>query len=320
MSTLGGGGTWFKGIQIPSGAPFAAGSADNGLSIDPVTGKIVLGNDVGSTLAQLLSDREIPLNGFDLTIFQNAIGNGALFLQPDPIENTLSLSMQTGLDSLGNFGLFSVAPASLFGQAGDAANGGTVEIDPVSARLSHNVLTRLVALPPFPGGVISAGNGSSDFLRLDIANQVYSIGDIDAAGNGVQLSVNDLNRVAKILDSAGDMLSLDRVADLYVLGDFSGVTSGTAIFIDAANPRGEITSNAGSMLLVDQSIGLYLIGDFGGVGNGSLLAIDDTTSLFKINNTANNAVVEINGVAGFTGTVAAPGTITVDGGIVTNVA
>lgn len=44
-----------------AGPPFASGSADNGLSVDNVTGRIVLGNDVGSATdpARLLSNREI---------------------------------------------------------------------------------------------------------------------------------------------------------------------------------------------------------------------------------------------------------------------
>lgn len=44
-----------------SGPPFVSGSANNGLSVDAVTGKIVLGNDVGDPAqpAVLLSNREI---------------------------------------------------------------------------------------------------------------------------------------------------------------------------------------------------------------------------------------------------------------------
>lgn len=49
----------------PGGAPFNPNAAENGLSVDPVSGKIVLGNDSGDPLqpAQLLSDREIQRNG-----------------------------------------------------------------------------------------------------------------------------------------------------------------------------------------------------------------------------------------------------------------
>lgn len=64
----------------PSGAPFVAGSAENGVSVDPVTGKIVLGNDVGSLLAQLLSDREITMNDFLIRLLNASEGLGSLVL------------------------------------------------------------------------------------------------------------------------------------------------------------------------------------------------------------------------------------------------
>jgi hypothetical protein len=47
----------------PGGAPFNPNAAENGLSVDSVSGKIVLGNDSGDPLqpALLSSDREIPM-------------------------------------------------------------------------------------------------------------------------------------------------------------------------------------------------------------------------------------------------------------------
>jgi len=68
----GGGNIWNIQNQIPSGAPFLAGSANNGLSVDPVTGQIVLGQDIGAVgnPARLLSNREIPLNGRSFALGQ----------------------------------------------------------------------------------------------------------------------------------------------------------------------------------------------------------------------------------------------------------
>lgn len=64
----------------PSGAPFAAGSANNGLSVDPVSGKIVLGDVAGSPgqLAKLLDNREIPVDPITSNgvTFVDATGNG----------------------------------------------------------------------------------------------------------------------------------------------------------------------------------------------------------------------------------------------------
>jgi len=55
----------------PAGSPFTAGSAVNGLSVDGVSGQIVLGNDVLGVSAILLSNREIPMGNFRID-FTNA--------------------------------------------------------------------------------------------------------------------------------------------------------------------------------------------------------------------------------------------------------
>jgi hypothetical protein len=61
-----------------SGPPFTAGSADNGLSVDAVSGRIVLGNDATGVagLAALLSDREIDTGAF--AILLNAIATSVV--------------------------------------------------------------------------------------------------------------------------------------------------------------------------------------------------------------------------------------------------
>lgn len=66
---------------IPSGPPFVAGSAVNGLSVDAGTGKIVLGNDVAGILAVLISNREIPLATFFLRLVLSA--TSSLTFEPD---------------------------------------------------------------------------------------------------------------------------------------------------------------------------------------------------------------------------------------------
>lgn len=49
----------------PSGPPFVSTSAENGASV-AANGRIVLGNNVGGTAATLLSNREIPMSGFNV--------------------------------------------------------------------------------------------------------------------------------------------------------------------------------------------------------------------------------------------------------------
>jgi hypothetical protein len=71
--------------------------ANNGLS-QAVTGKIVLGNDAGGSLATLLSNREIPLNNFSLTLTNIGLtGNSTFNLRDDPGRaiNTGQMIFQT---------------------------------------------------------------------------------------------------------------------------------------------------------------------------------------------------------------------------------
>src|SRR5688572_20397498 len=53
-----------------NGAPFPAGSAANGLSVDPITGQIVLGQDFGDPAnpAALTNTRFIPIPGFGIVL------------------------------------------------------------------------------------------------------------------------------------------------------------------------------------------------------------------------------------------------------------
>jgi len=61
-----------------TGPPFAATAADNGLSVDPVTGHIVLGQDPGAPgdPAMLLAFRDIPSPGFAVEFRVGAFGSG----------------------------------------------------------------------------------------------------------------------------------------------------------------------------------------------------------------------------------------------------
>lgn len=67
MSFSFGQGSVARSNKIVSGAPFPPGAANNGLSVDPISGAIVLGNDRGGApLAALLNDREIPMGNFEM--------------------------------------------------------------------------------------------------------------------------------------------------------------------------------------------------------------------------------------------------------------
>lgn len=68
--TIGQGNIFVVNKQDQSGAPFFSNAADNGLSVDSGSGRIVLGAPLGAGApATLLNDREILTNGFSLNLF-----------------------------------------------------------------------------------------------------------------------------------------------------------------------------------------------------------------------------------------------------------
>jgi hypothetical protein len=69
--------------------PFPANAAENGLSVDSITGRIVLGNDVGDVTqpAALLSNRELPLALFTLHLL-GAVGAQAPFVSFEHANNS----------------------------------------------------------------------------------------------------------------------------------------------------------------------------------------------------------------------------------------
>lgn len=68
-----------------SGPPFVSTSAVNGLSVDPISKRIVFGNNLGASTAALLSSREVPLGAFSIRF------TGTGYLQ----SNALKITGQT---------------------------------------------------------------------------------------------------------------------------------------------------------------------------------------------------------------------------------
>lgn len=78
----------------PPGPPFALNSADNGLSVDVVTGEIVWGNNIGTGIggsAALLNDREIDTQGFSMLLRDFAAQNETRYA-----ANSVRVFDQTG--------------------------------------------------------------------------------------------------------------------------------------------------------------------------------------------------------------------------------
>jgi hypothetical protein len=353
-----------KGQTGNPGPPFVIGSANNGLSIDPITGRIVLGQAIGTAgnPARFLSNREIPMNGFSF-LMQNA-GNTKFFI--DPINDTFEFgdfNAQThgsffAIDNLGDIlinnaaqSFFTINPPATGGlitmqMNGGAPNGMGLQIDGSNGIITEGDI--------FAGGnqtlfTIDDGNQTAEIgissgvapaLWLDFANQDYAIGDFFGAGNNTNIEIDDNNQ--EIISTAGNgkfrinnggfadfifsgagskkFLFADPVNNTYQYGDINGKLNSTYFEIKDAVKRINMFIGTKSVFNFDQINGSYTMGDLGSAGNGMLLQIGDgATGTIDVHNTALNAMFVINGVNGFTGTVTPVNSITVNGGIVTNV-
>jgi len=241
--SVGQGNIKFTTITPQAGAPFAAGSAFNGVSVDVATGKIVLGDSVGSNLADLVSNREIEFNNFRLA-FKDATTPGRIEFAPPEIKITSSNNKEISLSAL-------AAPT----------------------------LSLKTGVGAFPNQILFNNIGVSDNYIIDntLTSGDFIIGNAFGAGNRTSIVLNDV----------GQLITL--------------------------------RTNAGRMLMLDQLNAIYQIGDIDLFGNGTNLSINDAANLFIIGNNANTAGIQINGVAGFSGTVTPVNSITVVSGIVTAV-
>jgi len=297
-------------------------SAYNGLSVDTVTGQIVFGQDVGApgNPAQFVSNRVVPMFGFDLQLFGNDETDALAWLQWQTLFGTVNGRIGAS-DANGDreTALIWQLPASPL-----SSNILDLQTFTVNEVLSLRLrLTDAVSSSASLGWDNGAGYGNGMFI--DFSNQLYQFGDVDDSFNGNQLSINDATQrweigqrtaIANLLlnfPAAGIGLSFFDSAgnNPFLLPDPG--TGGIA-FMSAPDFSTQIAlSDSGSGSVAD-------LGDVGAATTGMTLRVDVPNSEVVINDGANNAAVRINTVLGFTGVVAPVNTITVDGGIVTNVA
>lgn len=148
--------------KAAGGAPFPAASADNGLSVDAVTGKIVLGQTVAQVgnPAILLSNREIPLGGFSYSIIEGA--GRQLFI--DPPSNSIYLG---DLDGVLKGATFAISNSS-----GD------------------------IQLTSEIGGITYSG-----IFNYFAASSAWVLGDVNTANNGSRLTISDTYQIVIISNS-----------------------------------------------------------------------------------------------------------------------
>lgn len=298
--------------------PFPLASANNGLSVDPVSGKIVLGNNLGGSAAQLISDRELPLNGFQLQITD--VGNPWLLIDPTTLKANIlqafdafgaTANMELFADSVGNLVTSSSQALHPSGAGGhwqiEAEPGSGIDVEMATGDGLNGINWRLDLTAPVQETTLTF-NGHN-YIRLNWVNKHYDFGEIDGINNGTALRIND------------DVIN----GPSWQIGNFIPVVG---------NNVGTVIAQQGTIVVAtqNQNVAVYQgffaqdtgrisqMGDISFGNNQNLATIDDVNSKFILANLANNILVNINGVDGFTGTVTPVTTITVNGGIVTNVA
>lgn len=198
---IGSGSIGFTGITLPApapGPPFVATSADNGLSVDPGSGRIVLGQDVGAVgnPAILLSNREIPMGGFSFEL----------------------------VNGVGAAKQFSVDPANGLYQLGDISgvgNGLALYIDDTGNTVEIGI------------GLFIDPN-----LEIDRVNSLYGLGDVYGNFNGCSWVAWDQSNVSYgtvTINGAAGVRGLELVGDpfnQFAIGDVGFNQNRTEVRVD----------------------------------------------------------------------------------------
>lgn len=201
----------------PSNAPpFAATSADNGLSVDPVTGRIVLGGTFAAP-SQLLSNRAIDMNGFS---FRMDNGAGFRYLAVEPTNQFYSLGdgpgtgngLQLTIDD-------SVMVASIVSNFGGGANWWNIDALNHSVEFGDIFSTfngMRVALSDFASFFhIDGGAGNGSHFAIDAQVNTYALGDMAQIASGLKL----------LIDAAADIFTVENTGGILLQVDPNGITT-----------------------------------------------------------------------------------------------
>lgn len=287
----------------PPAPPFASNSANDGLSVDPVSGKIVLGNPDFDPAqdARLLDNRDVPMNNFIFVFRGNAAAGISMKVDDasqrfvvannDDQERWLNIDIANriinigDIDVLGNITTINLDDANEIVEIKQAFRPG----------LSLDFLNNIYAV----GDVNGFTGGAA--AKFDPVNSLSQMGDVYGFANNSFISVDDIAQTVVAWSGSKQSLSLDGLNNLFQLGDWSGVHDGSFIKISDVIANSVITLSAGLN------------------SNGATIQLDDALKSVFITNATTDMAFNINGVAGFTGTVTPVTSITVIGGIVTAV-
>lgn len=317
------------------GPPFPITSANNGLSVDVGTGKIVLGNDAGGSAAQLLSAREIKFNGNKLTFIANAgetIGidgsNGVfptmynILNRNTPATGSFSRNLSGGTSA----GIFD----SVFNDIGSNITFGCMSA-------AYNIANSYAGNMPFVQANNNLQNASLSFLSQNgfywtpfgnnninqSAMRMFQSGNLQLnvigtnpfTDSGERLQVVGTTRTIEMIITPTTLPAATNHS-LNIKAEGNGSTDG--FYLETLNGTEFIQIGAGRIKSTP-------ILDLSSFLNGVTISPAATqVALFnsgglEIDNAGHNAKITMNGTPGFTGTVTPVTSITVKGGIVTAV-
>lgn len=294
MSSYGQGSIAFSPRNVAGaapGPPFPANSAVNGLSVNGA-GQIVLGDDLGGGLADLLNDREIEMAGF---LFQFINSGGRKFL----IDNANSLYEIGDIDGLLNGSTFLVDDNSQviagFNTAGNALilnmQGRVYEfgdIDTVGNGLNLQL--------DDPNQLAQLRFNGDPYLLLDNVSNAWAFGDYNNFVKPVidmAYVVGGTNYISEyVQDATGNAYanSFLRVNEALGQPQWTLDTNG---FVDnvqtTQSENAWVTSiNGTNRLSLDNVTNTYGIGQLGLAGNATRLRLLDNIEGFVFDSTTGN--------------------------------
>jgi hypothetical protein len=214
----------FVSNAINGGPPFPIGSADNGLSVDPASFKIVFGNDntfaFGGT-ADLLSSREIFMAGFSIHFLDNVgtqsdVSISAASIGAADFGNSTTASIQANSNGAE---LFLSAPTP-----------GTLPFIDFDLGGAGSMLIRNNA-----GNLQATDTVFNQFLSLDIINDIYAMGDLNTRTTGVQYFIDaGSGRIEFGIGSGGNrVMELLPFSYIAQFGDIDTNAGGLILKVDA---------------------------------------------------------------------------------------
>lgn len=294
---------------------FPGNAADNGLSVDPLTTHIVLGDPLGATgPANLLNSREIFLDAFTLRLTQrNTSGFSDWqtewqnnFLLIHGVGNNSNVLFST--DFPGNTGIYI---------SNDRSAGGWV---PPFIILQDSILGNFGRLQFSANDAMEITDATPTHAFAFFQSGNAAIQPAGLADPGFRFTITGIpaQPLMQISNPAGLLLLVDPSTAAYKFGD---IANSMHLNIDAGNTTAEFRNPAGRFLSLNANADFYEIGDLDILGAGTRLSINNAAGTVDFSNAALTAAFSINGNPGASGnfTTVDLKTVTVIGGIITSI-